>query len=152
MAHKAICQVWGREMSFHLRIDGIENRGNETCIRGRLIEGAYFGPQYIRLKDTTGNDRIAAIVSHGMTGALNWRFTADHDTQLELYIATPDPQFSIDPNSPRLNMRFCQKRGGNGGPVLAGAATGSTVSEIRRAPCRCCQKRSSDLLTYFFLK
>jgi len=87
-------------MSFHLRIDSIENLGNETCIRGRLTEGAYFGPQYIRLKDKTGNDRIATIVSHGMTGALNWPVTADHDIRLELYIATPDPQFSIDPNSP----------------------------------------------------
>src|SRR5262245_41174144 len=87
-------------MSFRLRVDSTENLGSETCIRGRLTEGAYFGPQYIRLKDKTGEDRIATIVSHGMTGAMNWPVTADHDTQLELYITTSDPHFSIDPNSP----------------------------------------------------
>jgi hypothetical protein len=87
-------------MSFRLRVDSTENLGGETCIRGRLTEGAYFGPQYIRLKDTTGKLRTAAILSHGMTGAMNWPITADHDTQLELYIATSDPHFSIDANSP----------------------------------------------------
>jgi hypothetical protein len=86
-------------MSFRLRVDSAENLGSETCIRGRLVEGAYFGPQYIRLKDTTGKVRTATILSHGMTGALNWPVTADHDTQLELYIATPSSPLSIDTNS-----------------------------------------------------
>ena len=87
-------------MSFRLRVNSTENLGDETCIRGRLIEGAYFGLQYIRLKDKTGKERVTTILSHGMTGALNWPVTADHDTQLELYIATPEPHFVIDMSTP----------------------------------------------------
>ena len=88
-------------MSFRLRIDSAENLGGETRIRGRVIEGAYFGPQYIRLKDTTGKERTTTILSHGLIGSdLGWPVTADHDTQLELYIATPAAPFAVDANSP----------------------------------------------------
>ncbi len=86
-------------MSFRLRVDSTENLGNETCIRGRLVEGAYFGPQYIRLKDTTGKERTATILSHGLIAPQDWPVMAGHDTQLELYIATPGPHFSINANS-----------------------------------------------------
>jgi hypothetical protein len=39
----------------------------ETLICGRLIKGAYFGPQYVRLKDTAGNEKTTTILSHGLT-------------------------------------------------------------------------------------
>jgi len=87
-------------MSFRLRVDNTENLGRETCVRGRLIEGAYFGPQYIRLKDTTGRVRTVAILRHFLTGAVNWPITPNDDMQLHLYIATPDPHFRIDTSSP----------------------------------------------------
>src|SRR5262245_37092286 len=53
-------------MSFRLRIEHVETRGRETVIRGRLIEGCYFGPQTIRVKDTMGNERKAPILAHSL--------------------------------------------------------------------------------------
>lgn len=85
-------------MSFRLRIDSVENLGIQTLISGRLLEGAYFGPQYVRLKDTAGNERTTTILSHGLMNPEGWPVTADHDTQLQLYV--PPPPFAIDTKSP----------------------------------------------------
>jgi hypothetical protein len=86
-------------MTFRLRIDSLENMDAQTCIRGRLVEGAYFGPQSIRLKDTTGAWRTTTILSHGMINPQDWPVTADHDTQLILYIPRPASPFVIDTQS-----------------------------------------------------
>jgi hypothetical protein len=85
-------------MSFRLRIDSVETLGAETLICGRLLEGAYFGPQYVRLKDTTGNERTTTILSHGLIDAEGWPVMADHRTQLQLYV--PTPPFAIDTECP----------------------------------------------------
>jgi hypothetical protein len=87
-------------MSFRLQIDNVENLGGETCIRGRLIEGAYFGPQSIRVKDSTGKSRTATILSHELINPQDWPVTADHGTQLVLHIAKSSPPFIIDAGSP----------------------------------------------------
>src|SRR5262245_48890270 len=87
-------------MSFRLCIDKIENRGSETIITGRLIDGAYFGPQSIRLTDMTGTVHTASILTHGLIDPKGWPVTAEHDTQLQLYIATPAAPFTIDPKCP----------------------------------------------------
>jgi hypothetical protein len=85
-------------MSFRLRIDSVEHLGSETLLCGRLINGAYFGPQHVRLKDTAGNERTTTILAHGLINPEGWPVTADHDTQLRLYI--PTPPFAIDTKSP----------------------------------------------------
>ena len=87
-------------MSFRLCIDSVENLGSETLICGRLIKGAYFGPQYVRLKDAAGNERTTTILTHGLINPEGWPVTADHDTQLQLYVPTPPPPFAIDTKSP----------------------------------------------------
>jgi hypothetical protein len=87
-------------MSFRLQIDNVENLGGETCIRGRLIEGAYFGPQSIRVKDSTGKSRTATILSHELINPQDWPVTADHGTQLVLHIAKSSSPFIIDAGSP----------------------------------------------------
>jgi hypothetical protein len=87
-------------MSFSLRIDSVENLGSETLICGRLTKGAYFGPQYVRLKDTAGNEKTTTILSHSLTSPEGWPVTADHDTQLQLYVRTPPPPFVVDTKSP----------------------------------------------------
>lgn len=130
-------------MSFRLRVDSIENLGSETCIRGRLTEGAYFGPQYIRLKDTTGKGWIAAISSHSLIEPRGWPVMADHGTQLELYIATHSLQFTIDANSlieglgsvlPRRDSIDLSKELSN--PLLWGNfATLYMDSETTERPC-----------------
>ncbi len=71
-------------MSFRLRIDSVETLGAETLISGRLLEGAYFGPQYVRLKDATGNERTTTVLSHGLIDAEGWPVTANHKTELRL--------------------------------------------------------------------
>src|SRR5215469_5450484 len=91
-------------MPFRARIEDVENLGGEVRIRTRLIEGAYFGPQYIRLKDTQGNWRIATITGHTLINPQEWPVTADHHTLLELSIAVPGAQFAIDTNSPIEGM------------------------------------------------
>jgi hypothetical protein len=86
-------------MPFTLRIDSILDLGDETCITGRLIEGAYSGPREIRLTGTTGERRTAAILRHSIIGLLGWPIKPGHYTHLDLYIATPSPPFSIDTDS-----------------------------------------------------
>ncbi len=86
-------------MAFRMRVESMENLGGETCIRGRLIEGAYFGPQYIRLTDTAGAQRTTAILGHKLIEPQGWPVLAGHDTQLVLSIATPSPPFLIGPDS-----------------------------------------------------
>jgi len=87
-------------MSFRLRIDSVKYLGSETLICGRLIEGAYFGPQYVRLKDTAGNEWTTTILSHRLISPEGWPVTADHDSQLQLNVSTPSPPFAIDTRSP----------------------------------------------------
>ena len=86
-------------MSFRLRVESIDNLGGETHIRGRLVEGAYFAPQSIRLKDTTGKVRTATILSHELINPQGWPVTADHDTLLVLHIVKSSPPFTIDVDS-----------------------------------------------------
>src|SRR5262245_22041094 len=86
-------------MSFTLRIDDIVDLHEETCIRGRLVTGAYSGPQAIRLTGRTGARRTARIVRHALTGAVGWPIVPDHYVRLGLYIDTPGAPFFINPNS-----------------------------------------------------
>lgn len=87
-------------MSFRLRIEEIENLGAETRIRGRLLVGAFFGPQSIRLQDVSGKQWTAPIIGVEMSNTQGSPVTADHDAQLDFYIATPSPPLAIDINTP----------------------------------------------------
>jgi hypothetical protein len=86
-------------MAFRLRIESIENLGGEAYIRGRLVEGAYFAPQSIRLKDTTGKVRTATILSHELINPQGWPLTAGQDTRLVLHIVKSSPPFTMDVDS-----------------------------------------------------
>lgn len=83
-------------MSFTLRVGDIVDLGDRTWLRAQLAEGAYYGPQDIRLTSTTGERRTTAILRHTLTGLLGWPIMPDHHVRLDLYIATLRPPFSID--------------------------------------------------------
>jgi hypothetical protein len=83
-------------MSFRLRIDRAESLGGETRIHGVLVEGAYFGPQYVRFTSATGIVATATIVSHELIEPRAWPITARADARVVLYLASPDPHVAMD--------------------------------------------------------
>jgi hypothetical protein len=88
------------EMSFRLRIDGIEDLGGETRIRGRLLDGTFSGAESIRLQDASGRQWTAPIIGVEMSNTRGWPVTADHDALLDLYILTPASPFAINIDAP----------------------------------------------------
>lgn len=79
-------------MSFCLRVDSTEVQGDELCIRRRLIAGAYFGPQYIRLSDTAGSTRDPEPRLRQLSRLAGHRRSRH---AAELYIANPNPRFAV---------------------------------------------------------
>ena len=46
--------------------------GGELVLRGRLLTGAYFGPESIVLRSTRGDELSSHIHSHGVVSFQGW--------------------------------------------------------------------------------
>lgn len=53
-------------MPFTFRPLTVTRQGSELELRGRLLTGAYFGPQAAIVRSTSGQERATHIHSHGM--------------------------------------------------------------------------------------
>src|SRR5512138_436328 len=66
-------------MPFTLRPLDVQARGNETIVRGRLLTGAYFGPEALLLRAADGRECHSHVHSHGMEFPQGWPILPEHE-------------------------------------------------------------------------
>src|SRR5262245_30025803 len=70
--------------------------GNEVELRGRLLSGAYFGPEYVIVRSTAGEQLTTQILSHAIEFSEGWPVRPDsRKTILVLTIPALPSEFEI---------------------------------------------------------
>jgi hypothetical protein len=64
--------------------------GNELIVRGRVITGAYFGPELANLRSPTGEELATCIHSHSIERPEGWPIIPEHRTTV-LIFSIPHP-------------------------------------------------------------
>ena len=83
-------------MSFTFEATESRREGNELVVRGRVLEGAYFGPEAVQLRTADGQEYLAHIHSHGIEFPEGWPVLPEHrKTVLILRIAPSPAQMEI---------------------------------------------------------
>jgi hypothetical protein len=85
---------------FRLKISSVEYADSETHISGKIIEGAYSGPESIIFVDQRGEEHSAWVTNHGVHHPEGWPVEPTHDTLLILSIAAPSPGIEVDETRP----------------------------------------------------
>lgn len=74
----------------------VTREGNELVLRGRVVTGAYFGPEPVVLRSPTGDELPSHIHSHGIEYPEGWPVLPEHrESILILRIPLPPPEFKI---------------------------------------------------------
>jgi hypothetical protein len=83
-------------MPFVIQAIDATREGSELVVRGRLVEGAYFGPELVRLLTLDGQEYSTHIHSHGMELPEGWPVVPEHRrTVLVLRIPAPAASMNI---------------------------------------------------------
>lgn len=85
-------------MPFKLRIQSVDHRRGEVVISGRLVEGAYFGPEEVSVPGVCGRVLRAWVECHSLRSPVGWPVLPEHPTELALTIRAPDEPFKVDRN------------------------------------------------------
>lgn len=65
-------------------------------LRGRLLSGAYFGPENVVLRSETGATFVSKVRSHGIERPVGWPVLPEHDrTVLVLTVDAPPAGFDV---------------------------------------------------------
>jgi hypothetical protein len=74
----------------------IARDGSEIELRGRLLAGAYFGPESVVIRSKAGEELATAIQSHAMECPEGWPVLPEHrKTVLVLRIPAPPDGFEV---------------------------------------------------------
>lgn len=88
-------------MPFKLQISGVEYRGSEIAISGKLLEGAYAGPEAVVIRGEDGLPVTVAVTHHSLYLPKDWPVLPSHDTTiLTLSIDAPSSAFRVDESQP----------------------------------------------------
>ena len=87
-------------MPFRLKISSVEYTDSEIHIGGKIVEGAYSGPESITFVDRSGEEQAAWAIHHAIHHPEGWPVTPAHDTLLILSIDTPGPGVEVDETRP----------------------------------------------------
>jgi hypothetical protein len=80
---------------FRFKPSSVARVGNELELRGRIMSGAFFGPENAILRSATGDECRTHIHSHGMEYPEAWPVLPQHRTVLILRIPLPRPGFDV---------------------------------------------------------
>jgi hypothetical protein len=83
-------------MPFKLKVSSVEYQGDEIEISGRLIEGAYAGPEAVIIHGQDGTSITAPVTHHILLLPEDWPILPSYDTTLTLSIAAPTSAFRVD--------------------------------------------------------
>ena len=83
-------------MPFKLKISRVEYHGAEIEISGRLVEGAYSGPEAVNIHGQDGTSITTPVLHHILESPEDWPVLPSHNTTLTLSIAAPTYAFRVD--------------------------------------------------------
>lgn len=83
-------------MPFEMTIKRVEQGKGEIALSGRIVEGAYFGPELVRVPVARGPDVELWVSHHSMTGMLAWPVEPSHDVTLTLSVRLPPEGLQVD--------------------------------------------------------
>ncbi len=83
-------------MPFTLIPISITPNGNEVFVRGRLMSGAYFGPEVVMLRSADGSEHATHIRSHGTENPEDWPVLPEHSSTI-LILRIPAPPDGFEP-------------------------------------------------------
>lgn len=87
-------------MPFSLQISNISYGAEEIAITGKLISGAYFGPEAITLHCLDGRLVNAAVTSHRMQNPEDWPVLPAHKTILTVNVRALPASTQLDESKP----------------------------------------------------
>ncbi|MCB9595149.1 MAG: hypothetical protein H6719_20695 [Sandaracinaceae bacterium] len=86
-------------MPFVLTIREVEYLRGDAWIDGRIVSGAFSGPEAVTLFDEEGTERHAVVVSHGLENPVRWPVQAGDATLVRLTIPWPG-EVAVDATQP----------------------------------------------------
>lgn len=89
-------------MPFKLQIASVKYCDAEIAISGRLVEGAYAGPEAIVIHGQDGTSVVAIVTHHSLYLPQDWPVLPSHDTVLNLFINAPTSVFRVDESQPLI--------------------------------------------------
>ena len=87
-------------MPFKLKISSVEYCGSEIAVSGRLVAGAYAGPEAVIIRGQDGTSITAPVTHHSLYLPKDWPVLPSHDTILTLSIDAPTSAFRVDESQP----------------------------------------------------
>lgn len=103
-------------MPFTLVPDSVRRGLDETVIRGRLLSGAYFGPEALLLQSVDGSQCHSHVHSHGMEFPEGWPILPEHErTVISLHVPALPADFvpvlvtglgAVEPAAERVDVSF----------------------------------------------
>lgn len=91
-----------------------ETDGCTLVLRGKLLDGAFFGPENVVLRSAGGETFMSKVQSHGIERPIGWPVLPEHDrTLLVLTVRAPPEAFDVwrvegigvvDPRAPRVDI------------------------------------------------
>jgi hypothetical protein len=83
-------------MPFTFQPVQIKRHGNELEVRGRVLTGAYYGPEAVVLRSKAGDELVAHIHSHSIEFPEGWPVVPEHRmTVLILEVSAVPPDFEV---------------------------------------------------------
>jgi len=84
-------------MPFKLQITGVDYRDAEIAISGKLVAGAFAGPEAVVIHGQNGVSATAVVTHHSVYSPVDWPVLPSHDsTILTLSIDAPSSDFRVD--------------------------------------------------------
>jgi hypothetical protein len=91
-------------MPFKLKISSVEYQDAEIAISGRLVEGAYAGPEAVIIHGQDRTSITTPVTQHSLYLPENWPVLPSHDTILTLSIDAPSSSFRVDESQPVIGL------------------------------------------------
>jgi len=93
-------------MPFDLKVSDIAYRNDEISISGMIVDGAYAGPEWVKLRSTDGRDVYSIITHHSLFGIAQWPLEAGHNGSVTLHVSPLRDQATIDPKQLVVGLGF----------------------------------------------
>jgi hypothetical protein len=77
-------------MPFTFKVIGVTRESDELVLSGRILSGAFFGPEAIIMRSSDGTEFASYVLQHGMESPEGWPVVPQH-RQTTLTLRTPLP-------------------------------------------------------------
>ena len=93
-------------MPFEIKIASVDQKADEIAVTGRVVSGAYSGPERVTLTTSDGQTLHSVVTHHSLFGVREWPLVANHEGQVTLHVAAPKERLKFDKKEPLVGVGF----------------------------------------------